>query len=152
MSRSGERQVTTWGSPRQPLMAPAERLGQGQQVRARSPCGASFIVARCPPCGAKESEWRKEGPAMGRGRAAREQHGQDQARARSSATHGGANSRGSRRACPSREGTLPRGKGGLEQCSVPGGAGRPYGAAHVRPALGWRDVAARLERDRNYSD
>jgi hypothetical protein len=76
----------------------------------------------------------------------------DRASARESATRGCADSRGPRRACPSREGVLPRGKGGLEQCSVSGGAGWRYGAARVRPAPGWRDVAARLERSRNYSD
>jgi hypothetical protein len=31
---------------------------------------------------------------------------------------------------------LPRGKGGLEQCSAPGDTGRRYDAARVRPAPG----------------
>jgi hypothetical protein len=74
-------------------------------------------------------------------------HGQESGGTRAAQTD-----RAPARACPSREGALPRGKGGLEQCSALGGAGRRYGAARVRPAPGWRDVAARLEHGRNYSD
>jgi hypothetical protein len=47
----------------------------GRRARS-SPCGASFIVARCPPCCAKESEWKTGGPATGRNQAARGQHRQ----------------------------------------------------------------------------
>jgi hypothetical protein len=60
----------------------------------------------------------------------------DRASTRASATRGGADSCGPRLACPSREGALPRGKGGLEQCSAPGDTGRRYDAARVRPAPG----------------
>jgi hypothetical protein len=46
------------GSPRQPPMAPAERLGPHNGGRAGTPCGAPFIAAVRPLCDAEKSEGR----------------------------------------------------------------------------------------------
>jgi hypothetical protein len=65
VSRLGMRPVGTWGSPRQPLMAPAERLGQWNGRRARMPCGAHFIEVARPLCDAREERGEGDGTCAG---------------------------------------------------------------------------------------
>jgi hypothetical protein len=132
-SRLGKRTVTTWGSPRQPLMTPAERLEQGRQARASSPCGAPFIAASCPLYDAKESEGRENDRTCTTRRAAtggRARRGPAHGRARG-ATRGG-------RGLPRCSGCVRPGNTRWSREGVRGDAGRRYGAhgaARVRPSL-----------------
>jgi hypothetical protein len=130
-ARLGLRPVGTWSSPRQPLMAPTGGSGRGQQVREELALWRLLYSGSMPTL-LRWVENRRVGHGQDPDGARAAQT--DRAPARASATRGSADSRGPRRACPSREGALPRGKGGLGQCSAPGGAGRRYGAARVRLA------------------